>query len=104
MDYIELGSVPSDEDCVQVSTKEDYLDEMKKECLRYKDILIKRFPGSTFILKRFNHDFGSYYEVCHPYNDNSETESDKAFWIEDNLPAHWNDTEILTYKAPGGCL
>ena len=92
MKYIELGSSPVCETCVQVS-KDDYIQDMKKECFRYKDYLEELFPipdgvYAWFSVKSFNHDFGTYYEVIINYDEDEES-SDFAYHVEDNLPEYW---------------
>ena len=44
MEYLELGSTPYEEDCVQVEPSGAYINHMKKECNRYKEQLKKQFP------------------------------------------------------------
>ena len=43
--YIELGTTPCDESCVQVSKTEDYFSAMKAECKRFVELLQKCFPS-----------------------------------------------------------
>lgn len=96
-EYLELGTTPADEECVQVSSSEDYIGPMKVECRRYIDMLKKRFPNCTnvqFSIKSCTHDFGTYYEVVVYYDDRNEGE---AYFIENNLPQLWSDSEVLTY-------
>ncbi len=95
-DYIELGSVPVDEDCVQVSTKEPYIDAMREECRRYKSYLeqVCPIPGDVsarYIIKTFPHDFGSYMEVCIVFDDEDEKASEFAYNLEDKLPCTWGE-------------
>lgn len=100
MDYLELGSSPTNENCIQVNPKEDYLPKMKEELKRYKQMLEKRFPfpdntsATYFGIKFFQHDFGSYGEVVIYFR---EWDNFVSF-IEDNLPETWNDETILEYK------
>jgi hypothetical protein len=92
-EYLELGSSPTEEDCIQVQSNTDYKNEMCEECSRYKDLLKKIFsdiPDScTFSIKSFPHDFGNYYEVVVYYNPDIEASVEYAFNVESNLPAHW---------------
>ena len=70
---------------------------MIEECERYRDMLIKRFPNCVNVdieLNSNEHDFGQYYDVVASYDEEHEGE---AIFIENNLPATWNDTEILNY-------
>ena len=93
-DYIGLGSAPYMEDCVQVSDKHSYYDEMIQECRRYKKQLEEMFPipegvNAKFTIKTFPHDFGTYAEVCIIFDDEDERACDFAFSVEANLPPHW---------------
>lgn len=93
-DYIELGSAPYDEDCVQVSMG-NYFPKMLAECNRFKDLLIKLFPipknlPVSFGIKNFQHDFGPYCEVIIQYEDLNPRAVDFAYNVESNIPANWN--------------
>ena len=93
--FVELGNCPYDEEGVQVS-KEEYLEEMSKESLRYIALLRKRFPefikyNCKFSIKSFPGYLGNYQEVVINY-DNQDYESIKyAFFVDNNLPAKWSD-------------
>jgi hypothetical protein len=91
-EYLELGSAPADEDCIQVGDN-DYVPAMLKDCKRYKEQLTKQFlniPDScSFSIKQFPHDFGSYYEVVIYYDPNIPASIDFAFNVENNLPNNW---------------
>lgn len=92
-DFIILSSAPIDEDCVQVTSEKPYIEEMKAECRRFKKLLEELFPNPPqscyFAIKRFEHDFGGYYEVVVYYDDEDEVSCDYAFNVEDNLPLTW---------------
>lgn len=92
-DYIVIGSAPNDEDCVQVSTKTDYIPAMRKECERFRELLRKKFgnepSGARLSIKKFYHDFGAYYEVVCYYEDNNDTAREYAFKLENECPDHW---------------
>jgi len=95
-DYLELGSTPCDESCVQVISKRDYFSEMQAECNRYRDQLEKTFPVPEtikglvyFCTRTFRHEFGSYMEVVISYNESALGASKFAYFVEDNLPANW---------------
>ena len=98
MDYLELGPSPFDEECVQVTQDKDYIGDMKAEIKRYADLLEKRFinlPEKTYFkAKRFEHEFGTYYEMVVNYDNNDELSSNAAFFIESNLPATWDDATV----------
>jgi hypothetical protein len=65
-DYINIGTVPCDEDCAQVG-QEGYREQAVKECRRFIELLRKTFgdepEGARLPIKWFDHDFGSYCEV-----------------------------------------
>ena len=94
-DFMVIGSSPAAEDCVQVSGAVDYLPAMKKECLRFKAMLEEKFPNpppnTRFAIKRFEHDFGPYLEVCVIFDDENEASSDFAYKVEGNTPEYWGD-------------
>lgn len=100
-DYLTLGSAPVEENCVQVEPTGNYIQPMKEECKKYKELLEKLFHipeelrhNTYFTVKRFDHDFGGYYEVCIVYDDSSEESTDIAFSVENNLPNVWNQEEV----------
>lgn len=98
-EWMELGTTPANEDCVQVS-KEDYLPAMTKECERYKEMLINRYPvpagvNAYFGIKTFPHDFGSYKEVCIIYDAGDERSANFALFVEGSLPQEWDDTGVM---------
>jgi hypothetical protein len=117
-DYIELGSSPSDEDCVQVSDKEDYIEKMRCEVMVYKNYLQRLFKPeqSTLSIKGFPHDFGTYYEVIAYFESGDQSLSayegdeeppknksmDEAFNMENNSPARWDDIAIEELKTKCG--
>lgn len=93
-DYIELGSAPIEEDCIQVSSSKPYFEEMRDECRRYKELLNKvcPIPKSTkayYSIKFFSHDFGGYLEVCIFFDDEDEEACNFAYKLENELPLRW---------------
>jgi hypothetical protein len=75
-EYLELGSVPFGENCVQVGA-DDYYTKYKEESNRYIEQLKHRFPeinniNCYFSIKGFPHEFGTYHEVVINYNDNDD--------------------------------
>jgi len=98
-DYLELGgTTPSDEDCVNVSSKVDYMPAMRAEANRYVEMLKLRFPNCDavdFVIKTNPHDFGSYLDIRAVFY--TEIGREQAFFIEENMPSKWTDTEVLTF-------
>lgn len=94
MEYLELGSAPSEEDCVQLDPKDsEYLQRMHEECLRYKQLLEKLFPCPSeknyYGIKTFDHDFGRYKEVVIYYDQEDTSSVEFAFHIEGQCPKKW---------------
>jgi hypothetical protein len=92
--YLELGSAPVEEKCVQVSKTEYYLDAMIDEAYKYKELLEQKFSnrpeGTKFMVKSYSHDFGDYYEVVFVYDDENEEHEEYAYQVvEDQLPLTW---------------
>ena len=97
-DYLSLGPVPIEENCVQVGTSAH--DKFgSKEASVFKQQLIKEFPNGDFKAKTFYHDFGSYKEVCIYFDDENESEMDYAYMVEENLPLNWTE-ESKTLLGP----
>lgn len=100
IEHIELGSAPCEEECVQVSSKEDYAEPMRKEVDRYVELLKKRFPehekkGIVLRNKWFPHEFGGYREAIAVFNGDDMEAAKYAFWMEENTPARWDDDSVL---------
>lgn len=98
-DYLEVGPVPHEEECVQVGSA-GYQKQAWRECQAYKNQLERLFPVPNgapgyFAIKSFPHDFGSYYEVVVVYDEQNETSTEWAFNVENNAPARW-DAEALS--------
>ena len=103
MQYLSLGSTPAAEDCIQVSSTHDYLPDMTNQCQRYKEMLIAKFTNCdkvNFKIKSFEHDFGTYKEVVVEYDSCNSEATEQAFFIENNLPENWADTEIQPFVLP----
>ena len=94
-DWIEIGSTPSDEDCVQVSREGDYLPAMRRECRAFAHQLLRQFApipeGADIGIKSNPHDFGTYLEVVAYFDDSYPESVEWAFGIEANTPAEWDN-------------
>lgn len=86
-DYITLGGTPCDEECAMVGSK-DYASRAMKECMAFKNQLLRRWPNARLRIMAFPHDFGSYHEVVATYS--NEEEQRLAYKIEANTPAKWD--------------
>ena len=95
-DYLNIGSAPIEEDCVQVGT-DNYMQDSRKECQRFVDLLNMKFPnkpnGVDFKIKSFPHEFGTYREVVVSYDDSVEEQVEFAFMVEDQTPLTWEDSD-----------
>lgn len=102
-DYLEIGSSPCEESCVQVESGKDYMPAMKEELKRYKALLQERFPdppeGAWFSIKYSPHDFGSYGEVVVVFDDNDREAADFAYFVESHSPSTWDDKEVYTKEG-----
>ena len=99
LDYLNLGSTPSDEDCAQVGGP-DYQNRANKELDAYKAQLERMFPGlethkhMRFKKMWFPHDFGSYGEIVITFDVDNELEAATAIEIEWNTPTNWDQEAI----------
>ena len=102
-DFMTLGPVPFEEDCIQVSPEVDY-SAMRKEVANYVALLESRFinipENAYFGIKRESHDFGTYFEAA-VYWDTEDADSQAfAYFVESRLPATWTDDSKLDWKTP----
>lgn len=93
-DYVNIGSSPCDEPCVQLGAP-NYGEESRKECQRYIDLIRKvcgeEPEGAELRTKSFPHDFGTYREVVCYFDDEFPDSVDYAFFVEGNSPETWKD-------------
>ena len=102
-DFMTLGPVPFEEDCIQVSPEVDY-SAMRKEVANYVALLESRFinipENAYFGIKRESHDFGTYFEAA-VYWDTEDADSQAfANFVESHLPATWAEDSKLDWKTP----
>lgn len=95
MEYMEIGSSPYDELCAQLGF-DNYRKDATKEMDAYINQLNRLFIearnyGITFKQKWFNHDFGTYGEVCMYWNPENEIANTYVYEIESNLPSNWDE-------------
>lgn len=95
MQYIEIGSAPTCENCAQVGT-EDYPVRSRRECAVFLRMLERVFPAPEglnvrFKTKTFNHDFGVYREVVVEYDASSREALEFALRVERETPEKWDD-------------
>lgn len=93
LDYVNIGSSPSGEDCAQVGS-DDYYEKARIECRVFIHQLRRIFgegrPSNALHIKHFPHDFGTYMEVVCMFNDEDEEAVNFAFNIEANTPEYWD--------------
>ena len=98
-DYIEFDCSPIEETCVQVSSKEDYMPQMREQAKRMLSLLQKKFnkfPG-YFSIKAQSHDFGTYLEIRY-FFDADEEGYKSARAVETHYPLTWNDDEEVSWN------
>ena len=106
-DYIEIGSAPAEEECVQVNKEGNYHKAMREECLRFIELLRRTFgpepEGARLSVKSNPHDFGTYYEVVCYFEERDEAARKYAFRCESETPATWDQPAAAasTPAAPG---
>ena len=98
-DYINIGSSPCEEDCVQVGA-ENYAQLARVECQRFIEAIRQTIgpepDGACLRVKSFPHDFGSYMEVVCYYEEDNEEATKYAFKCESESPSTW--------PAPMNCV
>jgi len=105
-DYLDIGeTTPWGENCVQVDPNKDYMPAMRAEANRFKDMLNKRFAklieatGIYFRIASNPHDFGSYLSLRICFDDNDEKQINAAYFIEENMPATWDDDYVFDWPV-----
>jgi hypothetical protein len=102
-DFMTLGPVPFEEDCIQVSPEVDY-SAMRKEVANYVALLESRFinipENAYFGIKRESHDFGTYFEAAVYWDTENADSQAFACFVESRLPATWTDDSKLDWKTP----
>ncbi len=98
-DYIDIGSSPCEEECVQVDPKVDYLPAMRAECRRFLEAIRAKLgpepPGARLAIKSNPHDFGEYLQVVCHYDDADEEAQAYAYLCESDAPRTWSDVQPL---------
>ena len=96
MPYLEFDCSPINEDCVQLSDREDYMPAMREEARRMIAMLNKRFPDceGDFRIGTCLHDKGSYLEIRFYYEETEEGYH-RCNFVENNYPETWGDKSVL---------
>lgn len=106
-DYMEIGSSPTEEDCIMVSKDVDYIPEMRRQARIFRDQLVRQFGnppvGASLLVKTFHHDFGPYMEVVCYFDDTIEASEEYALKIEGNTPEKWDEESLKELRKPKSC-
>jgi len=88
MDFINIGSTPTEEDCFGVGNP-----LAQQECKLFMAQLEREFPAGFFAVKGFPHDFGYYYEVVAYLSENEadEDQNQAAYDAEDHANPLWDE-------------
>lgn len=88
MDFINIGSTPTDEDCFGVGHP-----LAQQECKLFMAQLEREFPAGYFAVKGFPHDFGRYYEVVAYLSENEadEDQNQAAYDAEGHANPLWDE-------------
>jgi hypothetical protein len=91
-DYLNIGSSPPDEDCVQVGST-CYTQRAQIECDKYIEALRKKLgdepEGAWLQVRTFSHDFGNYAEVVCNYDTDIPESFEYALKCEGEGPLTW---------------
>jgi len=92
-----LGPCPVLEDGIQMNQEGHYA-----EVVRFRNMLREKFinlPETvSFAVKENPHDAGSYYEVIVRFDDDEEESSACAYFIQDNYPQYWTETNVVDWE------
>lgn len=104
---LELGPCPSNVDAVQLTDNGDSAEQMRRQCLAWKEQLRRELQKNPEFrdcqvklrVKGFEHDFGTYYEVVASCDDADERAIEAILWLEENAPSKFDD-DISAALAP----
>ena len=102
-DYMNIGSTPCGEPCLQVGAPDCYAETQRAECNRFRDQLRVQFgdepEGAALAVQRNSHDFGDYYEVICRYDTNYPASEEYALSVECDAWQNWRDNIIAMPAA-----
>ena len=103
MDHLDLGSVPSDEDCAQVGVDDNYPVRAKRECRALINQLKRACgeppPGARFRIMANPHDFGTYYSVVIDFDPEDAEAVAYAYRCDEESPREWDMAARLELEA-----
>lgn len=92
-EYVEIGSTPAQEECAGVG-QANYTSQSRRECRAFIGQLRRQFglepAGAELSTRRFEHDFGSYYEVVCYFDGSMPASYTYAIRCENECPAYWD--------------
>lgn len=94
--YLEIAPAPYDEPCAQVG-EPNYRKKALAELVAFQDQLSRIWPDGDFRIVWFNHEFGTYGQVCAFYA-GGDIQEDIAYDVEANAPGHWDDRALRLLK------
>ena len=101
-DCLDLGSVPSYEDCAQVGS-EGYGQRARRECQAYINQLRRLYgeepDGARLSMKSNPHDFGTYYSVVCYFDGDNKQAADYAYRCEAGTDT-WDAEALSELSGP----
>lgn len=102
--YTSLGSSPVNEDCAKLGSA-NYSDLAHIEIEVFRRQIIRQFgelPFGVALKERsFSHDYGTYYELCFFYDEDSDDAYNYVSLCEDFLPEYWDSLSKEDLKKAG---
>jgi hypothetical protein len=84
-DYLSIGTVPCNEDCTANEPTGAYAAAQRREAALFAEQIARHYPEPDqgyVTVKRFPHEFGSYYETCVVFDDENEAATTWAYNVE----------------------
>jgi len=104
-DFLYIGSSPNDEDCAQVG-EPGYYAQGGAECIGLIVALRKKLgkepEGARLFIKRQEHDFGAYLEVCCEFIIGHKESTEYAFKCESDCPSTWAEVGMTREQVLRG--
>ena len=103
---IPIGIAPTDEECAQTGIHARYQDLQLLECRVYRAAIIARYgpppSGARLRVRTWQHDFGTYKELCIELEDGNEAAAEWANRAQGGI-GRWSDvfmTAPVAYWHP----
>ncbi len=92
MPYFCIGPAPAEEECPQVG-EFAFSETARSTCQKFAELLRSTFGpepvGAALVVKRFEHDFGEYFEVVCYYDTGNEIAEQYALRCANEAPTKW---------------